>query len=440
MQDTLNSDYPAVTSQMHSPLVSEELRPKDLKILIVSTPKTGNTWLKSLLALAYDLPVVEFPMPEFWHDFEPEQFDKLGPRWIAHQHLPPYQSFVDWTHERNIVLATTVRHPGDTLVSLYYYVRNFAGKTCIDPQTVRLLVPESKEAQSSPIEIYDGLEAYVRRKFFKALNFSIAWLQRGLSYGIRYEDLWYFPLETLQALTNKIHPVPEPTLKNAVAKSRIEQMRINVGEDRHFFRGGGVGGWRSSLPRSIIELLDQSPPYPAQLRWLGYDLDPEIADCETQSIKSLNSKEQQAVSSTGLTAAPQMHSPRLLVMAQDYGKASPAAVHSIQDHHSRLNAPAADDPHAGRLPPLITNLGARLYRCRPDLQQAFPDLYGRDRVAFSHWFTEIAEDGALANAFIVPVYQSWVQNGPPTFSPIHLPAQPAGSLESPAMAGKEVCE
>lgn len=376
-------------------------------------------------------------MPEFWRDFDSEQFDKLGPRWIAHQHLPPYQAFVDWTRERNIVLATTVRHPGDTLVSLYYYVRNFAGKTYIDPQTVKLLL--NKETRSSRIEVSDGFEAYVRTKFFKALNFSIAWLQRDLSYGIRYEDLWYSPLETLQALTDEIRPVPQPVLKNAVAKSRIEQMRSNVGEDRDFFRGGGVGGWRSSLPRSIIELLDQSPPYPAQLRWLGYDLDPEIADCETQSIKSLNSKGQQAVSSTGLTAAPQMHSPRLLVMAQDYGKASPAAVHSIQDHHSRLNAPASDDPHAGRLPPLITNLGARLYRSRPDLQQAFPDLYGRDRVAFSHWFTEIADEGALANAFIIPVYQSWVQNRGPTFSPVHLPCQPPSSLEGTAMAGTEIC-
>ena len=126
-------------------------------------------------------------------------------------------------------------------------------------------------------------------------------------------------------------------------------------------------------------------------------------------------------------------------MAQDYGKASPAAVHSIQDHHSRLNAPASDDPHAGRLPPLITNLGARLYRSRPDLQQAFPDLYGRDRVAFSHWFTEIADEGALANAFIIPVYQSWVQNRGPTFSPVHLPCQPPSSLEGTAMAGTELC-
>jgi hypothetical protein len=433
--------FPA-TSDVMTTSSADSLRgdqSNNLKILIVSTPKTGNTWLKSLLALAYDLPVVEFPMPEFWRDFDPEQFDKLGPRWIAHQHLPPYQSFVDWTRDRHIVLATTVRHPGDTLVSLYYYVRNFAGKTFIDPQTVRLLLPQNKEARSSRIEFHDGFEAYVRTKFFKALNFSIAWLQRDLSYGIRYEDLWYSPFETLQALTDEIHPVPESVLKNAVAKSRIDQMRADVGEDRHFFRGGGVGGWRSSLPRSIIELLGQSPPYPAQFRWLGYDLDPEIADYETQSTRSSNSRQQAPVPYTGL-AAPQMHSPSLPVMAQDCGRTSFAAVHSLQGRHSRLNAPAADDPHAGRLPPLITNLGARLYSSRPDLQQAFPDLYGRDRVAFSHWFTEIADEGALASAFIVPVYQSWVQDGAPTFSPIHLPAQPAGSLERTAMAVKEVCE
>src|SRR5437762_385610 len=84
-----------------------------LKILIVSTPKTGNTWLKSLLAVAYDLPVVEFPLPEFWRDFDAKQFDRLGPKWVAHQHLLPYDALVNWIRQRNVVLVTTIRHPGD---------------------------------------------------------------------------------------------------------------------------------------------------------------------------------------------------------------------------------------------------------------------------------------------------------------------------------------
>src|SRR5436305_15291437 len=145
MQDTLHCDYSAGTSPMHSALVSEELRPKELKILIVSTPKTGNTWLKSLLAVAYDLPVVEFPLPEFWRDFDAKQFDRLGPKWVAHQHLLPYDALVNWIRQRNVVLVSTIRHPGDILASLRHYVRNFAGKTYIDPETVRLLISENQE-------------------------------------------------------------------------------------------------------------------------------------------------------------------------------------------------------------------------------------------------------------------------------------------------------
>ena len=60
----------------------------------------------------------------------------------------------------------------------------------------------------------------------------------------------------------------------------------------------------------------------------------------------------------------------------------------IDDFCKWLNAPADKDPQRGRTPPVITNLGAYLYRDRRDLQKAFPDLYGRDRAAFSHWFVE----------------------------------------------------
>ena len=97
----------------------------DLKILIVSTPRTGNTWIKYCLSLIYGLPVVDFPPPEFWRPFDAHPYDQLGERWIAHQHLPPFESLVRWARDRGVILITTIRHPADTLVSLYHYVRNF---------------------------------------------------------------------------------------------------------------------------------------------------------------------------------------------------------------------------------------------------------------------------------------------------------------------------
>src|SRR5436305_15158184 len=72
-------------------------RSATLKIVVVGTPKTGNTWLKHLLADVYDLPVVrlstQFSLPEV---------QSTGPRWVAHQHFLPTQDLLDWGLENNV--------------------------------------------------------------------------------------------------------------------------------------------------------------------------------------------------------------------------------------------------------------------------------------------------------------------------------------------------
>ena len=415
MQETLRSDDPTAASPTHSVSVTKESLLKDLKILIVSTPRSGNTWVKYCLSLIYDLPVVEFPTPEFWRDFDCEQYDKLGSRWIAHQHLLPFEPFVRWAQDRGVVMLTTVRHPADILVSLYYYIQNFAHKTQIDSETVELLVSnEAMEKSRASSEARTALESYVQEKFFKTLHFSIAWLQRDLSYGIRYEDLWYSPVKTFQALTSQICPVPLQSLAKTVEKCRLEQMRIEVGEDALFFRGGGVGGWKSSLPPSIIQLLRQLPPYPLQFKWLGYTLEPDAAPAGLPGGRMARVPPPSA----GLSFFP------LDIMPQGHQTSTRGEADSGQAYYPWLNAVSENDPHAGRIAPVITNLGSYLHRTRADLREAFPDLYGTDRVAFSHWFTEVSFVGSrvLDPYFVVPVYESWLNGFPPVFSPVHVPS------------------
>jgi hypothetical protein len=38
----------------------------------------------------------------------------------------------------------------------------------------------------------------------------------------------------------------------------------------------------------------------------------------------------------------------------------------------------------------ITRLGSHLYRLRPDVRRAFPELFGRDRAGFIGWLREHA--------------------------------------------------
>src|SRR5690242_3454809 len=111
-------------TRAHLILVIKESRPQNLKILIVSTPRTGNTWIKRCLSHPYD---------------------QLGHRWIAHQHLPPFDSIVRWARDRNVILITTTRHPADTLVSLYHYARNFGARGEIERETLEFLEMSDKQ-------------------------------------------------------------------------------------------------------------------------------------------------------------------------------------------------------------------------------------------------------------------------------------------------------
>jgi len=379
----------------------------DLKILIVSTPRTGNTWIKYCLSLIYGLPIVDFPPPEFWRPFDAHPYDQLGERWIAHQHLPPFESLVRWARDRGVILITTIRHPADTLVSLYHYVRNFRERTRIDAETTNLLTNGEKRETDDDLPASDRLQAYVREKFFKTLHFSIAWLQRRLSYGIRYEDLWYKPFETVHPLTNQISPVSREHILACLERCRLEQMRKDAQADAVFFRGGGVGNWKTSLPASIVRTLAHLPPYPSQIDWLGYSLDGYTEACEKAE--------------SGLPTRPPPPPSSLPFLPHSF--MTPEKIAMAETYYDWLNSVSEKDSHGAEIPPVITNLGTYIYENRRDLHVAFPDIYGADRVAFSHWFTEINLVGTrvLHSYFVVPVYESWLRGPPPIFDSLQYP-------------------
>ncbi len=107
----------------------------DLKILILSTAKTGNTWLRNLLSCIYRLPQIVLTA---W-PFDPAAFADAGPRWITHHHYPPSKALLDWINDNSIFLITTIRHPADTLISLYHHIHKFQ-KDSVDPGVLRKML------------------------------------------------------------------------------------------------------------------------------------------------------------------------------------------------------------------------------------------------------------------------------------------------------------
>lgn len=233
---------------------------RPLKILIVSTPKTGNTWLQALLSAIYDLPLVDFELP-----FNPKSADRLGERWISHQHYPLAEpGLLAWAEANGVVLLSTIRHPGDVLVSLAHYVRNYIGE--------KEFWHEALLAQDAQLFGPNAL-AYVESYFPHYLDVSIQWVQSGKAHPVRYEDLIDSPLGVLCKLTQAIRPVPIARLRQAIAACDIDALRKQAGGNRKFFRQGRAGQWRRELPPALVELLATRDPYPAQFAALGYSLD-----------------------------------------------------------------------------------------------------------------------------------------------------------------------
>src|SRR5215831_13592162 len=228
--------------------------PSRLKIVILSTPKTGNAWLRWLLHEAYRIPIVA--LPEEW---TPRCADDLPSRFVTHQHLFPSESLVRWLVESRAVVLTTIRHPADTFLSYFHYVKWCDGG--LDPSAVML-----KEDGDRPGK---NALSYITHSFPQSYAISLAWAKLG-SQVVRYEDLLLDPLSQVREVTSKIVPLDEERLKAAVILCREEFFRpLTLIESQASHRASP--GKPEQLTRP--DLVDRR----AARRWIK-ELPSEIAD------------------------------------------------------------------------------------------------------------------------------------------------------------------
>jgi hypothetical protein len=360
--------------------------------MIVSTQKTGNTWLRFMLATIYGLPTVELP-----YSFDVDAANAFGDRWILQQHLLPEPDLLDWAEQNNVVFVTTIRHPGDVLISLYHYVRSFKDK--INFHDLAILAQDDGSF-GEPVRA-------VVRTLFKDINaVSVDWLATGRTHVVRYETLYADPVSTLAALTNAIAPVSSDRIERAVERHDMGVMRALLPRQSAFFRKGGSGGWRDVLPDDVIELLRTTEPYPSQMAVLGYTLDAD----EPWSDLALKRPPAKA---GFLDRAGHSKPSTLLLKAIYLSFDSDEATRRWPDVHTAamptsfhiwLAAPADAGPHPHDGLPRLTNFAAHMHASRLDLQVTFHDLYGQHRLPYLFWLLEKgADEYQLDDTLVGPV-------------------------------------
>ena len=380
---------------------SEPQPPERLRLLVASTPKTGNTWVRELLACLYDLSFVGAAWP-----FDPDQPPLRAERWITQHHYFPTDEVLRWAEAQGVVVVTTIRHPADVLVSLYHHVHRFAPGP-VDQRVLRRMLHEDFERT-------DIVPERLHRPFSHDLECSIEWLRTGASRVVRYEDLHRDPVDALSRLTQGIRPVPLDAIERAIAQCDIDLVRRVAGPVDGFYRQGRVGGWRDVLAPEVIDDLRKTAPYPAQFAALGYRMDPEApALGGFVAARGIPNPFTAVTHFDNLVAvSPLMVRLFFTVPSAVSSRWLPVSRTDRDSFYAWANAPADGDRPDAAPPIVLTRLALYAYRNRIDVREAFAEITGYQRPDFADWFIRnAAAEFGLDPAFIAPVRASFLAWG-----------------------------
>lgn len=234
-----------------------------MRIVLAGPPKTGNVWLENILALAYDLEILQVvPQDEV-------AFDKFcrsgafGDGAIFHQHFSPIEEYLSAAEAIGCETVTVIRNPYDTFVSVFFYVQNF-------PEAFR--AANEPETQLIGRDINDPIALqFLEEGFARNLEQAEQWIASGRSKVVRYEELHFRPVRTLDRLADELgRPLLGTDIARAVVASRASVMRNRDQTMQKHIRAATVGDWMNHLGDAHLAIFREK--HAALIRALGYDV------------------------------------------------------------------------------------------------------------------------------------------------------------------------
>jgi Sulfotransferase domain len=238
--------------------------------VIVSTPRSGNTWLRSLLVNAYALDRAR--NEELWaHSPEGFSWRDLPRRCVMQLHWEPNEAFHRLLRAHGVTAIALARHPLDVLISILQYSQHSAETACWlrgDGGDERTL-PGALPCSETFLDYATGRRASV------LLSLSVDWWQTRRSLNLRYEDLVRDPSRTLGQLTQTLGGGVSPeALSRAVASCTIDKLRTS--ENAPHFWQGKPGLWKALLTVEAAQHI--AAAHPRAFEQFGYvcDADPSL--------------------------------------------------------------------------------------------------------------------------------------------------------------------
>ena len=237
-----------------------------VRIAVVSSPRSGNMWLRRLLVAAYGLE------ERAAHTPDEVDWDRLADGCVLqlHWHRTPAFRALLATHGFSIVVLA--RHPLDVLVSILHFAPH-------EPQTARWLDGESGDERrlvgADPASA--AFLAYATGPRARALlSITPEWWDTGDA-RIRYEDLVERPVDELARLVDELGGTPVVSAAQAVEAVRFDELRDEA-TNLHFWQGR-PGLWKELVPTRYA--LAIAAVYPEMER-LGYSVGLDAATAKAR--------------------------------------------------------------------------------------------------------------------------------------------------------------
>lgn len=234
------------------------------RIAVISTPRSGNTWLRRLLATVYGLEECGA------HDPAQVPWDDLPERCALQIHWHPIEPFPATLARHGFRPIVMARHPLDVLISALSFVTYSH-----DPENCReaccVNCPILGATPTTPEFLnYAGNEGGP-----DLLSYSPAWWDRPEIVRVRYEELVADTAGVLRRITAEIGgPFARP-IEDAVAAHTMDGIRQILRQWPHHFFQGKPGLWKTLIPASEARRIAAANRRAFEV--LGYTCDPDEA-------------------------------------------------------------------------------------------------------------------------------------------------------------------
>jgi hypothetical protein len=246
-------------------------RPDRVRIAIVSTPRSGNTWLRGLLSRIYDLTEMAVHSPD------EIAWDELPDRCVIQIHWRRVEPFVSQLDAHGFRVVVLARHPLDVFISALNYTQYVhrredcpGGDDCMSC----LILGETPRS-----------EAFLRYTCEWPGELTLAysrdwWSVSGVA-PVRYERLVEDTAGALYQLVADLALEPVRPVAEAVDDYEIERMRVRQEVWHYHYWQGRPGLWKTLIPPAEAKRI--AGVHREVFAALGYECDPDESLTDLQA-------------------------------------------------------------------------------------------------------------------------------------------------------------